>query len=106
MTLALKFLLTDKQMIRNLTILLFLMGLFLNGIPLKGQHILKQGFTVEFFKKNIREPQEWVPYPAANESDKWIQLLPAGKYAALVNRAESLVGYEWPMTRALISITF
>jgi len=106
MTHALKFLLTDKQMNRNLTILLFLMGLFLNGIPLKGQNILKQGYTAEFFKKNIREPQEWVPYPAANESEKWKQLLPTKKYAALVNRAESLMGYEWPMTRASVFLDY
>ena len=100
------FLLNENQMIKNATILFFLMGFFLNGIAQKEQHILKQGYTVEFFKKNIQNPQEWVPYPTANESEKWKQLLTTQKYDALVNKAESLVGYNWPVTRASVFLDY
>jgi hypothetical protein len=72
----------------------------------KGRHIVKQGYTVDFFIENIVEPDEWVPYPGVNRSDEWKSLLPEKKYAAIINNAENFVGYEWPLARASVFLDF
>jgi hypothetical protein len=55
----------------------------------EGQHILKQGYTVDFFTKNLLEPAQWVPYPSIQQSEKWKVLLPPQKYVSLIKSAES-----------------
>jgi hypothetical protein len=71
-----------------------------------GQHILKQEYSVEFFKDAIVEPSQWAPYPTANYADEWQALLPPNKYAALVSRAEGYVGFGWPVGRASVFLEY
>jgi len=72
----------------------------------EGQHILKQGYTVDFFTKNLLEPAQWVPYPSIQQSEKWKALLPPKKYVSLIKSAESYIGYQWPVTRASVFLEF
>jgi hypothetical protein len=91
---------------KKTTILFLLITLFLNGRAQEGQHIVKQGYTVDFFKNNILEPVEWIPYPLLKMSESWKSLLPPEKYSAIIERSESFIGYEWPLTRASVFLDF
>jgi hypothetical protein len=72
----------------------------------EGRHVLKQGFTVDFFKQQIQEPADWVPYPVINKSTAWKSILTPARHAKLIQQAESLLGYNWPMTRASVFLDY
>ena len=72
----------------------------------EGRHILKQQFTVDFFKQHLQEATDWVPYPAVNQSAAWKAVLSTEQHAKLVQQAEGLLGYQWPMTRASVFLDF
>ena len=72
----------------------------------EGRHILKQQYTVDFFRQYIQEPADWVPYPAINQSVAWKSVLSPDQHANLIQQAEVLLGYQWPMTRASVFLDF
>lgn len=72
----------------------------------EGRHILKQQFTVDFFKQHLQEATYWVPYPAVNQSAAWKAVLSTEQHAKLIQQAEGLLGYQWPMTRASVFLDF
>ena len=72
----------------------------------EGRHILKQQFTVDFFKQHLQEATDWVPYPAVNQSAAWKAVLSTEQHAKLIQQAEGLLGYQWPMTRASVFLDF
>ena len=72
----------------------------------QGRHILKKGYTVDFFQKAILEPTQWVPYPAINNSEIWKSLLTSQKYNSVIKNAEGFIGYSWPVTRASVFLDF
>jgi hypothetical protein len=84
----------------------FFMQSYLMSYAQEGRHILKQGYTAEFFQQNILEPTAWVPYPAINKSNEWKSILSAQKYTAIIKTAESLIGYSWPTPRASVFLDF
>jgi hypothetical protein len=72
----------------------------------EGRHILKQQYTVGFFKQNLQEPADWIPYPTSSQSVAWKSVLSAELHAKLIQQAEALRGYQWPMTRASVFLDF
>ena len=72
----------------------------------EGRHILKQQYTVDFFRQYLQEPADWVPYPAINQSAAWKSLLSPEQHTKLIEQAEGLLGYQWPMTRASVFLDF
>ena len=72
----------------------------------EGRHILKQQYTVDFFRQHIQEATDWVPYPAVNQSAAWRTVLSTEQHAKLIQQAEGLLGYQWPMTRASVFLDF
>ena len=89
-----------------LFICIFFSQLFLIANAQEGRHVLKQGFTVDFFKQQIQEPADWVPYPGINKSMTWNAILTPAHHAKLIQQAESLLGYSWPMTRASVFLDY
>lgn len=82
------------------------MQFFLSVNAQEGRHIVKQGFTLDFFKANIQEPSAWIPYPAINRSEEWKSVLPPQQFATLIQQAEGLLGYQWPIARASVFLDF
>ena len=82
------------------------MRCFLTANAQEGRHVLKQGFTVDFFKQQIQEPAVWVPYPGINKSIAWKSILTTEQHAKLIQQAEGLLGYQWPMTRASVFLDY
>jgi len=72
----------------------------------EGRHILKQHYTVDFFRQYIQEPADWVPYPAINQSVAWKAVLSPDQHVKLIQQAESLLDYQWPLTRASVFLDF
>lgn len=85
--------------------ILFMQVIFI-ATAQEGRHILKQGFTVDFFKQQIQEPADWVSYPGINKSTDWKSKLTPAHHAKLIQQAESLLGYNWPMTRASVFLDY
>jgi hypothetical protein len=83
-----------------------LMQAFISLNAQEGRHILKQQYTVDFFKQHLQEANDWVPYPAVNQSAAWKAVLSTEQYARLIQQAEGLLGYQWPMTRASVFLDF
>lgn len=71
-----------------------------------GRHILKQQYTVDFFKQHLQEATDWVPYPAISQSAAWKAVLSTVQHAKLIQQAEGLLGYQWPMTRASVFLDY
>ena len=88
--------------------LFFLILLIIKVSPFaqEGKHILKQQYTVDFFKQHLQEATDWVPYPAVNQSAAWRTVLSTEQHAKLIQQAEGLLGYQWPMTRASVFLDF
>lgn len=72
----------------------------------EGRHILKQQYTVDFFKQHVQEATDWVPYPAINQSADWKSVLSPEQHSKLIQQAEGLLGYQWPMTRASVFLDY
>ena len=87
-------------------ICMLFMQSFLTSNAQEGRHVLKQGFTVDFFKQQIQEPAVWVPYPGINKSISWKSILTTEQHAKLIQQAEGLLGYQWPMTRASVFLDY
>ena len=87
-------------------ICMLFMQSFLTSNAQEGRHVLKQGFTVDFFKQHIQEPAVWVPYPGINKSISWKSILTTEQHAKLIQQAEGLLGYQWPMTRASVFLDY
>ena len=87
-------------------ICMLFMQSFLTSNAQEGRHVLKQGFTVDFFKQHIQEPAVWVPYPGINKSIAWKSILTTEQHAKLIQQAEGLLGYQWPMTRASVFLDY
>ena len=87
-------------------ICMLFMQSFLTSNAQEGRHVLKQGFTVDFFKQHIQEPAVWVPYPGINKSIAWKSILTTEQHAKLIKQAEGLLGYQWPMTRASVFLDY
>ena len=87
-------------------ICMLFMQSFLTSNAQEGRHVLKQGFTVDFFKQQIQDPTVWVPYPGINKSISWKSILTTEQHAKLIQQAEGLLGYQWPMTRASVFLDY
>ena len=72
----------------------------------EGRHILKHQYTVDFFKQNLLEATDWIPYPSINQSAAWKAILSTEQHAKLIQQAEGLLGYQWPMTRASVFLDY
>jgi hypothetical protein len=72
----------------------------------EGRHILKQQYTVDFFKQHVQEATDWVPYPVINQSADWKSVLSPEQHSKLIQQAEGLLGYQWPMTRASVFLDY
>jgi len=72
----------------------------------EGRHILKQQYTVDFFKQHLQEATDWVPYPAISQSSAWKSVLLPEQHAKLIQQAEGFLGYQWPMTRASVFLDY
>ena len=72
----------------------------------EGRHILKQQYTVDFFRHHLKEATDWVPYPTINQSAAWKSVLSPEQHVKLIQQAEGLLGYQWPMTRASVFLDF
>ena len=72
----------------------------------EGRHILKQQYTVDFFRQHLKEATDWVPYPTINQSAAWKSVLSPEQHAKLIQQAEGLLDYHWPMTRASVFLDF
>ena len=72
----------------------------------EGRHILKQQYTVDFFRHHLKEATDWVPYPTINQSAAWKSELSPEQHGKLIQQAEGLLGYQWPMTRASVFLDF
>ena len=83
-----------------------LMQAFISVNAQEGRHILKQQYTVDFFRQYLQEATDWVPYPAVNQSAAWKAVLTTEQHAKLIQQAEGLLGYQWPMTRASVFLDF
>jgi hypothetical protein len=83
-----------------------LMQAFISLNAQEGRHILKQQYTVDFFKQHLQEANDWVPYPAVDQSAAWKAVLSTEQYAKIIQQAEGLLGYQWPMTRASVFLDF
>jgi len=71
-----------------------------------GQGVLKQEYTVDFFKAAILEPDEWAPFPTASSAKEWQALLPSRKYGAVIKNAEQYVGFSWPVAKASVFLEY
>ena len=84
----------------------FLVPIIFPAKAQEGRHILKQQYTVDFFKQHLQEATDWVPYPAISQSAAWKAVLSTEQYAKLIQQAEGLLGYQWPMTRASVFLDY
>jgi hypothetical protein len=60
---------------KNIFVSLLFLQFFLVASAQEGRHILKQGFTVDFFKEQIQEPADWVLYRGINKLMAWNYIL-------------------------------
>ena len=84
----------------------FLVPIIFPAKAQEGRHILKQQYTVDFFKQHLQEATDWVPYPAISQSAAWKAVLSTEQHAKLIQQAEGLLGYQWPMTRASVFLDY
>jgi hypothetical protein len=85
---------------------LILLIIMVSPFAQEGRHILKQTYTVDFFRQYIQEPSDWVPFPAINQSVAWKSILSPEQHAKFIQQAEGLLGYQWPMTRASVFLDY
>ena len=71
-----------------------------------GLYFEKRGYTADFFAETIVEPDQWVPWPTANNARQWQSRLSPGKYAALISKAEQYIGYDWPVGKASVFLDY
>lgn len=71
-----------------------------------GLYFEKRGYTSDFFAETIVEPNQWVPWPTANDAREWQSRLSPGKHAALISNAEQYIGYDWPVGRASVFLDY
>jgi hypothetical protein len=91
---------------RYIFVFIMFMQIFLTANAQEGRHILKQGYTVDFFKQQIQDPVVWVPYPGINKSIAWESILTTEQHAKLIQQAVGLLGYQWPITRASVFLDY
>jgi hypothetical protein len=85
---------------------LILLIIMVSPFAQEGRHILKQSYTVDFFRQYIQEPSDWVPFPAINQSVAWKSILSPEQHAKFIQQAEGLLDYQWPMTRASVFLDY
>jgi hypothetical protein len=91
---------------KNIFVFILFMQIFLTSNAQEGRHILKQGYTVDFFRQHLQEPADWVLYPGINNSFAWKSILTTEQHVKLIQQAEGLLGYQWPMTRASVFLDY